>query len=106
LRRDVDIARLGQRRDEVAEAVHDDPVLRSQAHVIMAWIGRPTASRSTAACTPVITARLRNERTRSSAVDGATAAESIGPPYGDAGGTAYLPMFGQPVLVFERAAPS
>jgi hypothetical protein len=33
----------------------------------------------------------------------ATATESIGQPYGDADGTAFLPMFGQPVLVFEAS---
>jgi hypothetical protein len=31
----------------------------------------------------------------------ATAPESIGADYADADGTAYLPMFGQPVMVFE-----
>jgi hypothetical protein len=34
----------------------------------------------------------------------ASAPESIGLPYGDADGTAYLSMFGQPVLVFEASA--
>lgn len=33
----------------------------------------------------------------------ATATESIGADYADADGTAYLPMFGQPVLVFAAA---
>ncbi|MEU2712460.1 DUF2000 domain-containing protein [Streptomyces sp. NPDC007205] len=34
---------------------------------------------------------------------GATAPEVIGEPYEDAGGVPYLPMFRQPVLVFEGA---
>jgi hypothetical protein len=34
----------------------------------------------------------------------ATAPESIGENYVDADGTKYLPMFGQPVLVFEAGA--
>jgi hypothetical protein len=33
----------------------------------------------------------------------ATDDDSIGQPYGDADGTQYLPMFGQPVLVFEAS---
>jgi hypothetical protein len=33
----------------------------------------------------------------------ASAPESIGEPYADADGTAYLAMFGQPVLVFEAS---
>ena len=40
--------------------------------VIIAWMGRPTAARSTCACTSVITPRTRSARTRSSEVDGAT----------------------------------
>ncbi|SHG24693.1 hypothetical protein SAMN05443575_1801 [Jatrophihabitans endophyticus] len=34
----------------------------------------------------------------------ATAPESIGKPYRDADGTRYLPMFGQPTLVFAASA--
>jgi hypothetical protein len=34
----------------------------------------------------------------------ATAPDSIGAPYRDADGTAYTPMFGQPVLVFTADA--
>lgn len=34
----------------------------------------------------------------------ATVPELIGQPYEDADGTKYLPMFGQPVLVFEASA--
>ena len=34
----------------------------------------------------------------------ATVPELIGQPYSDADGTKYLPMFGQPVLVFEASA--
>jgi hypothetical protein len=34
----------------------------------------------------------------------ATVPELIGQPYEDADGTKYLPMFGQPVMVFEASA--